>query len=158
MIRLTLTNEQAKVVAGACYLYGNIRRGLFLEILRTTFRGTESGHGSNRQAEARRHLMAARDQIFPELANTEGGFPDGKFPAADLALEIRNVIAGAISTTNAEQSGRYPLLKCENITPEKKQRKTETGKKKPVSVCAYNDGVECPKKGRNCEKCGWRNG
>ena len=94
MIKLTLTDEMAKVVAEACEFYARIRMGQFQEIIYKTLEKNELGaedYCSRRDA-AEQRLISARAVIYPELHGLGHSYGIGKFDDADIAFDVYQAI------------------------------------------------------------------
>lgn len=89
--KLTLTEEQAEIVAAACELYMRIRMGQFGEITFLNMIG-QSMDGTNwvsRRDGADSLLFRARALIYPELGADRGrSYGVGKFDDADVAYNV----------------------------------------------------------------------
>lgn len=150
MIKLTLTNEQARIVARACDLYARIKIGQFNEIASMLMKDCTGTTDFARKANAKVFLNIARNLIYPDLTAAEHSYGFEKFADADFAHYVQQVISHEMGA-KTEPVSSYPLMGCKLIKNPKK-------KKEKASVCPYNDGITCPENGRNCGKCGWNNG
>lgn len=104
MIKLTLTDEQAKIVSAACELYARIRMGQFKEIVWHTLDFHLAGDEfCDRRDEAERLLLEARKQIYPDLHGHGHSYGMGKFDDADKAFDVHQVIRYAFG------DGRTPF-------------------------------------------------
>lgn len=94
MVRLTLTDEQAKIVAEACEFYSRIRIGQFREIIYKTLERNELGAKNycERRDAAEQRLLAARAAIYPELHGLGHSYGYGKFEDADRAFDVYQVV------------------------------------------------------------------
>lgn len=147
MIKLTLTDEQAKIVARACEFYARVKIGQFEEILHELHKDFRAENYSARRDEAQRHLFKARHYIYPELMGYGHSYGIGKFDDADQAYDVHQVIRYAMGSKK-EPFSYWPLPECEY----KKTKKTATR-----GACDYNDAITCPVEGRHCESCNWNN-
>ena len=93
MIKLTLTEEQARVVATACEFFARIQMGQFNEIIWHTL---DVRNGSDdycdRRDNAQRLLFEARKYLLPELHGIGHSYGIGKFEDADTAFDVYQVI------------------------------------------------------------------
>lgn len=93
MIRLTLTEEQARVVNIACEFYARIRMGQFKEITwRMLDLSISTEEYCDRRDEAERLLLEVRKQIYPDLDGWGHSYGMGRFEDADLAYDVHQVI------------------------------------------------------------------
>ena len=94
MIKLTLTDEMAKIVAEACEFYARIRMGQFQEIIYKTLEMNElsAANYCERRDEAERYLFEARKFIYPELYGLGHSYGYGKFDDADIAFDVYRAI------------------------------------------------------------------
>lgn len=93
MIRLTMTEEQAKIVSLACEFYARVRMGQFNEIvwhlLDIKIPGEEY---CERREKAEQLLLEARKPLYPDLHGVGHSYGIGKFDDADLAFDVHQVI------------------------------------------------------------------
>lgn len=90
---LTLNDEQAKIVAQACEFFSRIKFGQFQEISTLCLSNELSEEEHYWQQElATRHLLEARKVIYPELHGISHSYGIGKFPEADRAFEVYQVL------------------------------------------------------------------
>lgn len=116
MIQLTLTDEQAKIVAKACEFYARVKMGQFGEIVYHLFLGQLSTAGFyKRRDEAERLIFEARKHIFPDLQGKGHSYGIGKFEDADKAFDVYQVIDYAMGSPR-EPYSYYDLPKCEKVT------------------------------------------
>ena len=94
MIKLTLTDEMAKIVAEACEFYARIRMGQFQEIIYKTLEMNELGADDYclRRDAAEKFLFEARKFLYPELYGRGHSYGVGKFDDADIAFDVYQVI------------------------------------------------------------------
>lgn len=94
MIKLTLTDDMAKIVAEACEFYSRIRIGQFQEIIYKTLEMNELGADDycERRDAAEKFLFEAREFIYPELHGLGHSYGYGKFDDADRAFDVYQVI------------------------------------------------------------------
>lgn len=112
-IKLTLTEEQASVVANACEFYARVRIGQFNEIILATMSGDVSlDNFCRRRDEAERLLLEARKQLYPDLHGIGHSYGIGKFKDADQAFDVHQVLSYALGSKK-EPWSNYPLPKCE---------------------------------------------
>lgn len=94
MIKLTLTDDMAKVVAQACEFYARIRMGQFQEIIYKTLEMNELGAKDydTRRDLAAELLLMARKYLMPELHGLGHSYGIGKFDDADIAFDVYQAI------------------------------------------------------------------
>ena len=93
MIKLTLTEEQARVVATACEFFARIQMGQFNEIIWHTLDVRNSSDDyCDRRDNAQRLLFEARKYLLPELHGIGHSYGIGKFEDADTAFDVYQVI------------------------------------------------------------------
>lgn len=94
MIKLTLTDEMAQIVAEACEFYARIRMGQFQEIIYKTLEANELGAANycERRDAADQFLLEARKFIYPELYGRGHSYGYGKFDDADIAFDVYQAI------------------------------------------------------------------
>ena len=115
MIKLILTDEQAKIVAKSCEFYTRVKIGQFDEItwnLLTLNRDKIGDDFCERRDNANKHLLEARKFIYPELYGFGHSYGIGKFKDADLAFDVYQVIRPFFGD-NREPFSYYELPKCE---------------------------------------------
>lgn len=119
MLQLTLTDEQAYVVARACEFFARIKLGQFSEITWELLspKGMPGDEYDARREEAERLLFAARKQIYPALLGPGHSYGIGKFKDADQAFDVYQVIRPYFGDDRIPFS-YYPLPKCEKIKGE----------------------------------------
>lgn len=94
MIRLTLSDEQAKLVARACEFYARVRCGQFDEItweilMKTDPHATDFGA---RKDLANELLLMARKYLLPELHSAGHSYGIGKYDDVDRVWDVYQVI------------------------------------------------------------------
>lgn len=93
MYQLTLTEEQARVVATACEFFARVVMGQFNEIIWHTM---DTQHGSDdyceRRDKAQELLFEARKYLYPELHGYGHSYGIGNFDNADMAFDVYQVI------------------------------------------------------------------
>ena len=115
MIKLTLTEEQAHVVANACEFYARVKYGQFGEITWHTLtlsRDINCDDFCVRRDNADRCLLEARKFIYPELHGAGHSYGIGKFKDADLSFDVYQVIRPFFGDKRTPFS-YYELPKCE---------------------------------------------
>lgn len=112
MIKLTLTDEQAKIVSVACEFYARMRMGQFQEILFNCMQSEPKDNFCDRREHAEMHLFAARKSIMPELKGRGHSYGIGKFKDADQAFDVHQVIRHQFGDGRTPFS-YYDLPKCE---------------------------------------------
>ena len=114
-IRLTLTEDQARIVSVACEFYARVRMGQFNEI---PFHCLEwNGKIDNvckRRDEAEQLLLEARKQIYPDLHGIGHSYGMGKFKDADQSFDVHQVIRHELGDDRPPFS-YYELPKCEKV-------------------------------------------
>lgn len=115
MIRLTLTDEQAKIVSIATEFYSRVRIGQFNEIIwHTLDLSINTEEFCQRRDKAEHLLFAARKQLYPELNGIGHSFGMGKFKDADMSFDVYQVIRHAMGDDRTPFS-YYELPKCEVV-------------------------------------------
>lgn len=110
MIRLELTDEQARIVARACEFYARIRMGQFGEIIWHCAKG----HCVEHRDEAERLWLQLRKHIYPDLQGVGHSYGVGKFLDADTAFDAYQVIDYALGSKR-EPWSLHDLPKCEKV-------------------------------------------
>ena len=113
MIKLTLTDEQAKIVSKACEFYARVKMGQFNEIIFNLHTDYSAPNYSSRREMAERELLQARHYIYPELQGIGHSYGMGKFEDADKAFDVHQVIRYAMGD-HREPFSYYDLPKCEH--------------------------------------------
>jgi hypothetical protein len=118
MIKLTLTDEQAKVVSTACEFYARVMNGQFEEITwnAMTLRQPMTEDFCTRRETANRLIMAARQYIYPDLA-AGSYYGYGKFQDSDLAFDTYQVVRTMFGDKREPFTHSKPP-KCERIIDE----------------------------------------
>ena len=113
MIELTLSPEQAEIVARACEFYARIKMGQFDEIpyhcLQHELPGSEY---CNRRQAAEKALLEARKFIYPELHGVGHSYGVGKFHDADRAFDVYQVLRYALGDPRVPYAFGDPLPIC----------------------------------------------
>lgn len=109
MIVLKLTEEQAKITATACEFYARILMGQFQEI---------ANHCPGFQLacnyeEIQKAWLNLRSYIYYDLHGPGHSYGIGKFPQADAAYDIHQVIRYAMG--GKEPFSYNPLPICEKV-------------------------------------------
>lgn len=92
MIRLTMSEETAKVVSAACDFYSRMRIGQYGELIQRMMDGYPDIDWRRRRDEAETLLYMARARIMPELEYTEHSWGIGRFEDADRAFDVHQVL------------------------------------------------------------------
>ena len=93
MVKLTLTDEQAKIVSIACEFYARVRMGQFNEVVwHTLDMALPSDNYCERRESAEQFLYEARKYLYPELHGPGHSYGIGKFEDADKAFDVHQVI------------------------------------------------------------------
>ena len=115
MYKLTLTEEQARVVSMACEFFSRVVMGQFNEIIWHTM---DTQHGSDdyceRRDKARELLFEARKYLYPELHGYGHSYGIGNFEHADIAFDVYQVIRQFFGDTRVPFS-YHELPKCEKV-------------------------------------------
>lgn len=114
MIRLELTDEQARIVARACEFYARIRMGQFKEIIWNC----APNHYVEHPNEAERLWLQLRKHIYPDLQGAGHSYGVGHFPDADTAFDAYQVIDYALGSKR-EPWSFHDLPKCEKVRDKK---------------------------------------
>ena len=96
---LTMTEEQAKLIAEACEFFCRIKIGQFGEIIWKTLipqEHIEIDDFCERRDTAEYLLFKAREYIYPELRGIGHSYGIGKFRDADIAFGVYEVIRHAL--------------------------------------------------------------
>ena len=116
VFKLTLTEEQARVVASACEFFARIKMGQFNEILWHTMDfQTGSDDYCERRDKAQDFLFEARKCLYPELRSYSQSYGMGKFDDADTAFDVYQVIRPFLGDKRTPFSFRDlpKCIKCE---------------------------------------------
>ena len=90
---LTLTEDQAKVLALACEFYARIRMGQFNEITyHLMMEQPFDDSWCDRRDMADSLLLLARKSIYPELYGAGHSYGIGKFDDADMSFDVYQVL------------------------------------------------------------------
>lgn len=115
MIKLILSDEQARIVSKACEFFARIKLGQFDEIVfHTLDHKIEIGEYSERKERATKYLLEARKSIYPELYGIGHSYGIGKFEDADKAFDVHQVIRHAMGDER-DLFSYYDLPECELI-------------------------------------------
>jgi hypothetical protein len=114
MVKLTLTDEQARILAGACEFYARVKMGQFKEITwDLMLMDVADDDYCCRRDEADRLLYEARRYIYPDLIGPGHSYGIGKFKDADMAWDVYQVIRQKFGDDRMPFS-YYDLPKCEH--------------------------------------------
>ena len=105
-IRLTMTEDEAKLVANACEFYARIKMGQFKEII-WNFLDIQlpTDDYCQRQEKLEDLLYQAREVLYPDLGRYIGtSYGYGKFKDADRAFDVYQLLRIAYGVN------KYPLL------------------------------------------------
>lgn len=105
-IRLTMTEDEARLVAKSCEFYARIKMGQFKEII-WNFLDIQlpTDDYCQRQEKLEDLLYQAREVLYPDLGRHIGtSYGYGKFKDADRAFDIYQLLRIAYG------DNRYPLL------------------------------------------------
>lgn len=114
MIKLTLTDEQAQIVAQACEFYARVRYGQFNEIIITTLeceRPFPKDFNERRDA-AQALLFEARKYLLPELHGVGHSYGLGHDEVSDKAYDVYQVLRKELGDSR-EPFSYYDLPKAE---------------------------------------------
>ena len=115
MIKLTLTEEQAKIVSTACEFYCRIRIGQWNEILWYCLDLKRDDYCEARDA-AEQYLLEARKFVYPELYGIGHSYGVGKFEDADIAFDVYQVLRHILGDSRTPWSmSPEELPKCEKV-------------------------------------------
>lgn len=97
MYRLTMTEEQARVIARACEFISRIKMGQFDEIIYEclTHQVNDADYCERRES-AMNLLYDARREIYPELHGMGHSYGLGRFRDADIAFNTHILIRHAL--------------------------------------------------------------
>lgn len=94
--RLTLTEEQAKIVSRACEFYARVGYGQYMEIV-YDFLSPRDEDFIERRDEAERLLFKAREQIYPDLVRIRcASYGVGFDKRMDKAYDVHQVLRHAL--------------------------------------------------------------
>lgn len=108
MIVLRLDEEQAKICSQACEFFARIRMGQFGEIVWLC----GENHCAKDYDTAQRAWLDLRKQVYPGLDGPGHSYGVGRFPDADTAYDIHQVIDFAMG--GKEPWSHNPLPECHN--------------------------------------------
>ena len=115
MIKLTMTEEQAKIVSLACEFYARVRMGQFNEIVWHLLDiKIPSGEYCERREKAEQLLLDVRKQLYPDLHGAGHSYGIGKFDDADLAFDVHQVIRHEMGDGRTPSS-YHDLPICERV-------------------------------------------
>ena len=113
---LELTETQAAVVAQSCEFFARIKMGQFQEIPYLCLRHEISGgEYCTRRTIAEKHLLEARDVIYPELNGIGHSYGVGNFPDADRAFDVYQVLRYALGDPREPYRLCEPLPVCKKM-------------------------------------------
>lgn len=113
--RLTLTEQQAKIVAEACEFYARVRIGQFREILwKTLDPSLPVDDYCNRRDRMSSFLLSARAEAYPELHGEGHSYGVGKFEDADISFDVYQVLRTMFGDPRGAWSERELPL-CERV-------------------------------------------
>jgi hypothetical protein len=93
MIQITLTDEQAKLLAHDCEVYARVAMGQFTEISYDLLSlDIDSDDYCARRDKADELLLEARKYIYPELHGRGHSYGIGKFESADKVWDVYQAI------------------------------------------------------------------
>lgn len=105
--KLTLSEDQAKVVAKACEFYARIGYGQYSEIL-WNFMDFTADDAHERRDEAERLLFEARAQIYPEIGKLLGAsYGIGRNDEWDRSYDVYQVLRYAFEKENDKLPFRH---------------------------------------------------
>lgn len=107
MIELRLTDEQARICSKACELFARILMGQFQEI---SFVCPRSGRNAS-YGEIQDAWLKLRELIYPDLQGAGHSYGIGKFPQADAAYDITQVIRYAMGGKEPFSYNKLPVCK-----------------------------------------------
>lgn len=113
-IKLTLTENQARIVGRACEFYARVRVGQFDELSYSFLQGSVNDGYYERKQQADALLLEARKIIFPELQEDDLPYGVGTFEDADLSYDIYQVILHAVGGKTPFRCGELPICEVEN--------------------------------------------
>lgn len=113
---LDLTEEQAQTVSQACEFFARIKLGQFQEIpfLCLSNELTGSNYCTRRDV-ANKHLLDARKAIYPDLNGIGHSYGVGKFPDADRAFDVYQVLRYALGDQREPFRFGEPLPTCTKL-------------------------------------------
>ena len=91
--KLTLTEEQARVVSVACEFFARIKMGQFAEIpYHLMMEQPMEDSCCDRRDASEFYLFKAREFIYPELHGSWHSYGVGRFDDADMAFDVHQVL------------------------------------------------------------------
>ncbi len=122
-IILTLSDEQAKIVAKACEFYARIRIGQFARVIDITLdNNIPVEEYCERRKLAESFLLETRKHIYPELGNNIGSsYAVRKFEDTSDAYDVQQVIDHFFGNPQIPFSPN-PLPKIERVEEEEKKK------------------------------------
>lgn len=115
MIKLTLTEEQAKIVSLACEFYCRMRIGQWNEITYNFMDLKRDDYCEARDA-AESYLLQARYYVYPDLSGIGHSYGIGKFEDADIAYDVHQVLRHALGDSRMPWSmNPEELPVCEKV-------------------------------------------
>lgn len=120
MIELTLTTEQARVVAQACEFFARIKMGQFDEIPHLLLANVTGDEFCRRREATEKLLLEVRKYIYPDLFGIGHSYGLGKFQDADRAFDVYQVLRYALGDPRTPFSFDEPLPTCVMKEDEKK--------------------------------------
>lgn len=110
---LDLNEAQAKSVAQACEFYARIKMGQFDKIPSLLLSNELSGNDyCNRRDTSNKYLLDARKVIYPDLNGIDHSYGVGKFPDADRAFDVYQVLRYALGDPREPFQLGEPLPGC----------------------------------------------
>lgn len=151
MIRLTMTEEQAKIVSIACEFYARVRMGQFNEIVWNMLDiKIPSGEYCERRERAEQLLLEARKQLYPDLHGAGHSYGIGKFIDADMAFDVHQVIRHEMGDERPPFS-YHSLPICERVelpSSEKRNKFCSGCEHGQLEFVGMNQKVFCRKRDR----------
>lgn len=92
MVKLELTEEEARLVGRACEFFARVKMGQFGEIVWHT----ANKHCPEDPAAAEQAWLELRKQIYPDLQGVGHSYGIGKFEDADKVFDVHQVIRYAL--------------------------------------------------------------
>lgn len=106
--KLTLTEDQAQIVATACEFFARVKMGQFREIV---WHCAEN-HCPRSPGAAEQAWLELRKQLYPDLDGAGHSYGIGKYADADKAFGVYEVIRHAMGDRR-EPFSYYPLPEIE---------------------------------------------
>ena len=122
---LTMPEEQAEILTTACDLFAKVKRGKFDRIMAITLdKNLPDTEYFSRRSAAETLLLAARQQIYPDLYPCLGCFYDtNKYEDAAVLEEIHYVVGNFLKGFSSYPSSPFPKIEKVKEKEEKKERK-----------------------------------